>query len=155
MLGSHAGSLAARARRKRAERCQLRESPLGHSLLQAGEIGQPGGQDHVGWARRGRVDHQRKRPWRNASGFSSVFRRTVFVPRTHTFCENRSRLNDGRQNGLKGSASKERFTRFLIEGLRDVTQATIATPRRGSEALRRPSRSQLPTISVAERVPSS
>jgi hypothetical protein len=29
------------------------------------------------------------------------------VPRTHTFYANCSRLNDGRQNGLKGSASKE------------------------------------------------
>jgi hypothetical protein len=32
------------------------------------------------------------------------------VPRTQTFCENRSRLNDGRQNGSKGSASKEPFS---------------------------------------------
>ena len=43
-------------------------------------------------------------------GFSYVFRLTIFVPRTHTFCENRSRLNDGREIGLKGSASKERFS---------------------------------------------
>jgi hypothetical protein len=31
------------------------------------------------------------------------------VPRTQTFCENRSRLNDGREIGLKGSALNERF----------------------------------------------
>jgi hypothetical protein len=39
-------------------------------------------------------------------GFSCVFRRTIFVPRTQMFCENRSRLNDGRQIGWKASASK-------------------------------------------------
>src|SRR5262245_25747288 len=38
------------------------------------------------------------------------FRRTIFVPRTQTFCEDRSRLHDSRQNGLKVSASKERFS---------------------------------------------
>jgi hypothetical protein len=32
-----------------------------------------------------------------------------FVPRTHASCENHSRLNDGRQNGLKGGGSKELF----------------------------------------------
>jgi hypothetical protein len=43
------------------------------------------------------------------SGFSYVFWSTIFVPRTQTFCGNRSRLNDGRDIGLKGSASNERF----------------------------------------------
>jgi hypothetical protein len=41
--------------------------------------------------------------------FSNVFQSTILVPGTQTFCENRPRPNDGRQNGLKGSASKERF----------------------------------------------
>jgi hypothetical protein len=41
--------------------------------------------------------------------FSYVLRRTNFVPRTRTFCENRARLNDGRQNRLKVRASNERF----------------------------------------------
>ena len=44
-------------------------------------------------------------------------RSTILVPRTHTFCENRARLNDGRQVGLKGSASKEPFlTRRAVLG---------------------------------------
>jgi hypothetical protein len=42
-------------------------------------------------------------------GFSYVFGRTIFVLRTQMFCGNRSRLNDDRQSGLNGSASKERF----------------------------------------------
>ena len=32
------------------------------------------------------------------------------VPRTHAFCDNRFRLNEGRQNCLKGSASNENIS---------------------------------------------
>jgi hypothetical protein len=35
-------------------------------------------------------------------GFSHVFRRPIFVPRTQTFCGNRSPRNDHRQSGLNG-----------------------------------------------------
>jgi hypothetical protein len=58
--------------------------------------------DHVRQAKKGPFDESRRlaRP-----RFSYVFRGTIFVPRTHTFCENSPRLNDGCHNDLKVTAS--------------------------------------------------
>jgi hypothetical protein len=80
-----------------------REAPRRASLL-------PNSHTICGTPNQARFDesHRLARP-----GFSSVFRRTIFVPRTQTFFENRARRNDGRHRGVQGSASKEPFSELF------------------------------------------